>query len=253
MGNTRSGDVSTKTDVGGAVEGHERPRREPLTRHRIIRAALGIMDVEGLEAVTMRRIGRDLGVEAMSLYNHVRGKEDILNGVCEEVLAEFRVPDALDWVEAARLGAHEYRRLLLAHPNVITLMSERKGPLTNPDSLRAYEFALDLFRSLGLSGADSVKAFHTFGGYILGYVMMELGPMVGGPDDEAHVLAHREMARVLESADLPRLREALPHLIDCDVEEQFEFGLDLLIEGLRARASGRPALPASGTGSGMRG
>jgi AcrR family transcriptional regulator len=237
MGNTGSADVSTKTDVGVAVGDRERPRREPLTRHRIIRAALRIMDVEGLEAVTMRRIGRDLGVEAMSLYNHVRDKEDILNGVCEEVLAEFRVPDAQDWVEAARLGAHEYRRLLLAHPNVITLMSERKGPLTNPDSLRAYEFALDLFRSLGLSEADSVKAFHTFGGYILGSVMMELGPMVGGPDDEAHVLAHQEMARVLESANLPRLREALPYIIDCDVEAQFEFGLDLLIEGLRSRTA----------------
>jgi AcrR family transcriptional regulator len=219
----------------GSLETAERPRREPLTRQRIIRAALGIMDREGLDAVTMRRIGRDLGVEAMSLYNHVRDKEDILDGICEEVLAEFRIPQVDSWVEAARRGAREYRRLLLAHPNVITLMSERKGPLTNPDSLRAYEFALDLFRSLGLSEADSVKAFHAFGGYILGYVMMELGPMVGGPDDEAHLLAHQDMARVLESADLPRLREALPYIIDCDVEEQFEFGLDLLIDGLRAR------------------
>jgi AcrR family transcriptional regulator len=215
----------------------ERHRREPLTRQRIIEAALRVMDEEGLEAVTMRRIGRHLGVEAMSLYNHVRDKEDILDGVCEQVLAEFRVPEARDWVEAARLGAREYRRLLLAHPNVITLMSERKGPFTNPDSLRAYEFALDLLRTAGLSEPDAVKAFHTFGGYILGYVMMELGPMVGGPGDEAHALAHQEMARVLDSADLPRLREAFPHILDCDVEEQFDFGLDLLIEGLRARVS----------------
>jgi AcrR family transcriptional regulator len=193
------------------------------------------MDQEGLEAVTMRRIGRDLGVEAMSLYNHVRDKEEILDGICEEVLAEFRVPHAGDWAEAARLGAQEYRRLLLAHHNVITLMSERKGPFTNPDSLRAYEFALDVFRSAGLSEADSVKAFHTFGGYILGYVMMELGPMVGGPGGEEHDRAHEEMARLLSTADLPRLREALPYMIDCDVEDQFEFGLDLLIQGLRAR------------------
>lgn len=218
-----------------SVETPVRPRREPLTRQRIVRAAMQIMDQEGLDAVTMRRIGRDLGVEAMSLYNHVRDKEEILDGICEEVLAEFRVPHAGDWAEAARLGAQEYRRLLLAHPNVITLMSERKTPFTNPDSLRAYEFALDVFRSAGLSEADSVKAFHTFGGYILGYVMMELGPMVGGPDDEGHDRAHEEMARLLSSADLPRLREALPYMIDCDVEDQFEFGLDLLIQGLRAR------------------
>jgi AcrR family transcriptional regulator len=215
----------------------ERPRREPLTRERIVLTALRIMDEEGLDAVTMRRIGRELGVEAMSLYNHVQDKEDILDGVCEEVLAEFQVPDTNDWVQAARLGAHEYRRLLLAHPNVITLMSDRRGPFTNPDSLRAYEFALDLFRSLGLPGAEAVKAFHAFGGYILGYVMMELGPMLGGPEDEAHLQAHQKMAQVLQAADLPRLREALPHFIECDVEEQFDFGLDLLIEGLRARAA----------------
>jgi AcrR family transcriptional regulator len=220
-----------------SAESPERPRREPLTRQRIIRAALRIMDEEGLEAVTMRAIGRDLGVEAMSLYNHVKDKEDILNGVCEQVLAEFRIPESEDWAEAARLGAREYRRLLLAHPNVITLLSEGKGPFTNPDALRAYEFALDVFRSVGLTEADSVKAFHTFGGYILGFVMMELGPMVGGRDDETHHRAHEEMARMLASADLPRLREAFPYIIDCDVEEQFEFGLELLIEGLRTRVA----------------
>lgn len=221
-----------------ALEDVERPRREPLSRGRVIRAALRIMDEEGLEAVTMRRIGRELGVEAMSLYNHVRDKEDILDGICEEVLAEFRIPDVQDWDEAARHGAREYRRLLVAHPNVITLMTERKRPFTNADSLRAYEFALRLFRTAGLSEADSVKAFHAFGGYILGFVTMELGLMVGKPEDEEH--AHDDLARLLESADLPYFRAALPHLIDCDIEEQFEFGLDLLIDGLRAR------IPASG-------
>jgi AcrR family transcriptional regulator len=234
--NERSDEIMAGGPTVG-VEAPARPRRDPLTRQRVIRAALEIMDREGLEAVTMRRIGRELGVEAMSLYNHVRDKEDILDGICEEVLAEFQLPQVDDWVEAARLGAHEYRRLLLAHPNVITLMSERKGPFTNPDSLRAYEFALDLFRSVGLSKEDSVKAFHAFGGYILGYVMMELGPMLGGSLDEANVRAHREMARLVEAADLPRLREALPHLVDCDVEEQFDFGLDLLIQGLRSRTA----------------
>jgi AcrR family transcriptional regulator len=215
-----------------------KPAREPLTRERVIAAALQIMDQNGLEALTMRRIGRHLGVEAMSLYNHVRDKEDILDGICEHVMAQFQVPGAEDWAEAARLGGREYRRLLLAHPNVITLMTERKGPFTNPDCLRAYEFALDLFHRAGLSGADAVRAFHAFGGYILGFVTMELDLMIGGPEDEAHVLAQEEMARLVASADLPRFREALPHFIDCDGEEQFDFGLDLLIEGIRTRVAG---------------
>jgi TetR/AcrR family tetracycline transcriptional repressor len=210
-------------------------RREPLTRDRIVRAALRIMDEEGLEAVSMRRVGRELGVEAMSLYNHVRDKEDILDGICEQVLSDFRVPRAERWAEAARLAGHEYRRLLLAHPTVITLMTERKRPFTNPDSLRAYEFALGVFRSAGLTEADSVKAFHAFGGFILGFVTMELGLMVGGPDDAEHVRAHQEMARLVAAADLPRLREALPYFAECDVQGQFEFGLDLLIDGLRTR------------------
>jgi AcrR family transcriptional regulator len=209
--------------------------RERLTRDRVVGAALRIMDSEGLDAVTMRRIGRDLGVEAMSLYNHVRDKDDLLDGICEHVMAQFQVPEDTDWVESARLGGREYRRLLLAHPNVITLMTERKTPFTNPESLRAYEFALDLFHRAGLSGADAVKAFHAFAGYILGFVMMELGLMIGAPEDEASRRAHDDMARLVGSADLPRLRESLPYFADCDAEEQFEFGLDLLIEGLRAR------------------
>jgi AcrR family transcriptional regulator len=212
-----------------------RSHRQPLTRQRIIRAALRIMDEEGLEAVTMRRIGRELGVEAMSLYNHVRDKEEILDAICEEVLSEFRFPADQAWAETVRAAAREYRRLLLAHPRVITLMTRRKSPFTNPDSLRVYEFALDLFRRSGLSVADTVKAFNSFGSYILGSVTMEVGLMIAGGPDEAHVRAQEEMARIAASVDLPRLHEALPHLIDCDVEEQFEFGLDLLIEAISGR------------------
>lgn len=224
--------VKTERTSEGALE---KPRREPLTRQRIVRAALRIMDEEGLEGVTMRRVGRELGVEAMSLYNHVRDKEDILDSICEEVLTEFRIPEGEDWAEVARLGAREYRRLLLAHPNVLTLMTERKSPMTNPDALRAYEFGLDIFRRAGLSAVESMKAFHAFGGYIMGYVTMELGTMVGGLEDEEHARAHQEMARVVQTADLPRLRETLPYMLDLDLEEQFDFGLDLLIEGIRAR------------------
>jgi AcrR family transcriptional regulator len=228
-------DETAEAGTGVKLETGERPRREPLSRERIVRAALRIMDEEGLEAATMRRIGHELGVEAMSLYNHVKDKEEILDGICEAVLIEFRIPPAEGWAEGARLAAHEYRRLLLAHPTVITLMTERKRPFTNPKSLQAYEFVLEVFRLAGLSEADSVKAFHVFGGYILGFVTLELGLIVGGPQDEAHAQAHEEMARLVATADLPRLREAMPHFMTCDLEEQFEFGLDLLIDGIRAR------------------
>ena len=158
------GDRDTVVDEGESA----RPRRQPLTRQRIVRAALRIMDEEGLEAVTMRHIGRALGVEAMSLYNHVRDKEEILDSICEEVLSGFRVPDARDWREAARAGAREYRRLLLAHPRVITLMTGRKGPVTNADALKAYEFALGMFLDAGLTAPESVMALNALASYILG-------------------------------------------------------------------------------------
>ena len=233
-------DVAGGAQAPDQVTASERsPRaRGRLTRELIIGTALSIMDDEGLEALTMRRIGRALGVEAMSLYNHVADKEDILQSVCEEVLSEFRVPDATDWRQAVRDGAREYRRLLLSHPRVVTLMTEQKGPIGNLGALRAYEFALDAFRGAGISVEESVRAFHVFGGYILGFVTMELGPMLGGAENEAHAQAHEQMAKLLESADLPRMREAFPYLMDCDIEQQFEFGLDLLIVGLEGRAKG---------------
>jgi len=212
-----------------------RPHREPLTRQRIVRAALRIMDEEGLEAVTMRRIGRALGVEAMSLYNHVRDKEEILDSICEEVLSEFEIPEARDWRGAMRAGAKEYRRLLLTHPRVITLMTGRKGPVTNIDSLKAYEFALGMFRDAGLSVLESIKALNALASYILGSVTLELGLTISGRADEAHLRAHEEMGRLVASADFPHVRESLPHMIACDVDEQFDFGLELLIEAVAAR------------------
>ena len=221
-----------------ALETAERPRREPLTRDRIVRAALRIMDQEGLEAVTMRRVGRDLGCEAMSLYNHVRDKEDILDGMAQEVLREVRLTRMHDWATSVRLAAGEFRRVLLAHPSVMTLLTERKKPFTTIDSLRIQEFMFELFREAGLSPADRAHAFHAFGGYVLGAVALELGLMVGGPNDEERERTQRDVIRMIETADLIRLRESMPYLIDCDVDAQFDFGLDLLIDGLRARAGG---------------
>jgi len=222
-----------------ATTTEERPRREPLSRERIVHAALRIMDSEGLDAVSMRRVGRELGVEAMSLYNHVHDKDDILDGIVEAVLAEFDYPRGESWHESARLAGREFRRMLLAHPAVMTLLLERDKPFANVDSLRVYEYIFELFRTAGLSPEDAARAFHVFGGFILGSVSMELGPMVGGPNREADQQAHEEMFRLLQSADLPRLREVMPHLMDCDVDEQFDFGLDLLIDGLRARIAER--------------
>ncbi|MGQ0669423.1 MAG: TetR/AcrR family transcriptional regulator C-terminal domain-containing protein [Actinomycetota bacterium] len=210
-------------------------RREPLTRERIIRAAMKVMDEEGLEAVTMRRLGRELWVEAMSLYNHVEDKEEVLDGICELVMSEFEFPaPSADWAENCRGGARAWRRLLQAHPDVMRLFADHRGPVRSADSLRPMEFALRIFRDAGLSDRDTAQAFHAFGGYIQGFVMMEQGSIAGGTD-EAHVKAHQELAATLHSDEFAALLASGPHFAECDPDEQFEFGLELLIAGLRSK------------------
>jgi TetR/AcrR family transcriptional regulator, tetracycline repressor protein len=208
--------------------------RAPLTRERVIDAALRVMDDEGLEAVTMRRIAREVGVEAMSLYHHVEDKEDLLDGICERVMSEFRFPEPTsDWAENCRRAARSWRRLLQAHPNVMRLFAEERGPVRSIDSMRPMEFAIGLLREAGLSDRDAAQAFHAFGGYIQGFVMMELGSIAGGVDEE-HLRKESELVSALPD-EFPALRAVLPHFVDCAADEQFEFGLDLLIRGLESK------------------
>lgn len=212
-------------------------RREPLTKERIVEAALHVMDAEGLEAVTMRRIGRELGVEAMSLYNHVEDKDDILNGVTEVVFTEFDYPPFTgDWHKDAKAMAREWRRLLGLHPSVCQLLAERHKPLEGLASFRAMDAALGLLRSAGLSDRDAAQAFNALGSYILGYVTMEQGLMLG--NDEDHAKQHNLAMEALQGSGLDNVVACLPHFADCNTDQQFDFGLDLIFRGIRAGVAG---------------
>ena len=207
--------------------------RRPLTRERILETALRLMDAEGLEAVSMRRIGRELGVEAMSLYNHVADKEDILNGVVEVVMAEYEFPPASDdWRETARRAARSWRTLLKAHPNVITLMSEQRKPTRTIDSMRPVDYALGVIASRGLGPEETVRAFRAFGGFIQGFVLAEIANMFGG---DPHAGLHEDLAAEIPADLLPHLAAHFPHLSECDFDEEFEYGLDLMLRGLEAK------------------
>jgi len=203
-----------------------------------VAAALRVMDAEGLEAVTMRRIGRELGVEAMSLYNHVRDKDDLFQGVIETVMSEFRFePAGEDWLSQAMAAAGEWRRLLRAHPNVIGLLVERKHPLSSPEAIRPMEIAFELLRSAGLSEKDAVSAFRAIGSFIFGHVLMETGNIAPGPETIEEVEELRRVAAV----EFPRFAELLPEMIKCDMDETFSFGLELLLQGLLSRTRTLPA------------
>jgi AcrR family transcriptional regulator len=224
-------------NVGTKTEAKEAPSREPLTRERIIEAALRVMDHEGLEAVTMRRIGRELGVEAMSLYNHVEDKDHILEGVTERVMNEFEFPASTgDWAEDARAMSREWRRLLSLHPSVCQLLAERHKPLDGLATYRAMDSALGVLRRAGLSVRDAAQAFNALGGYIFGFVMMEQGLMLGNDDD--HAQQHELAIDALQGSGLVNVMACFPHFADCTTDQQFDFGLDLMIRGIRAGVEG---------------
>jgi AcrR family transcriptional regulator len=211
-------------------------QRERLTRERIVDAALAVMDAEGLDAVTMRRVAREVGVEAMSLYHHVRDKDDLLQAVCDRVMAgyEFSLAGG-SWEERCREAGRAWRRLLHAHPDMMRLFAETHGPaLTSPESMRPTEFALGLLREAGLSDRDTVQAFHAFGGYIQGFVMMEGGSIKGAHHDEE---AHGRMLEALPPESFPVLSAVGRYFSECSADEQFEFGLDLMIRGVLARVA----------------
>jgi AcrR family transcriptional regulator len=211
--------------------------REKLTKQRIVIAALRIMDTEGLEAVTMRRVAREVGVEAMSLYHHVADKDDLLDAVCAHVMASYRIPpqDGRPWETRAREGAREWRRVLRSHPNVVSLFAERSKPMTDVDALRPMEFALSLIMETGVSERQAVQVFNVIGGFIMGTVMMEVGRMFAAGTLDADAPDPAAALRSFPTGQLPCIAAAMPHLATCDPDEQFEIGMDLLLAGLLTR------------------
>ncbi len=221
--------------------------RSPLSRDRIVAAALRVMDAEGLEAVSMRRVAREVGVEAMSLYHHVRDKEDLLQGVCDRIMAGFEFPTASgNWATRCKAAARSWRRLLQAHPDVMRLFALTHGPSpASSDSLRPTEFALGVLKESGLSDRDTVQAFHAFGGYIQGFVMME-GGSIKGTGQVAQAGETPFGTGELGLADtFPVLQAVGRYFAECDADEQFEFGLDLMIRGLQAKVAAQTS--SSGT------
>ena len=205
--------------------------RERLTRERVIEAALRIMDAEGLDAVTMRRVAREVGVEAMSLYNHVRDKDDLLDGIRFLVFSEFAYPTlGLDPYENGRRIAQAWRHLLKSHPHLLELLAEEREPPLSMEAFRAMEMALAVLRSMGIPEEEVVQVFHAFGGYIQGFTMMEHQLDFGG-----RKAGMAELEGRIDPGELPCLAAALPYMADCDIESQFDLGLELMLDGMRTR------------------
>ncbi len=211
--------------------------RQVLTRHGMLVAALGIIDDEGVDALSMRRLGRVLGRDPMRLYRFAESKEELLDGVVELVAHELQVPvgppDA--WEKVLRTTAHTYRHLALVHPNVVPLLVTR--PLATPlalrplGTLRPLEALLELLIGAGFTPGGALHAYRFYMGFLQGHVLNELQEQVHDPDETDDVLRlglHRLPAR-----EFPRLRSLASDLAAYDGARELDEGLDVVLDGLR--------------------
>jgi AcrR family transcriptional regulator len=213
-------------------------RRTTLTRERVLRAALGLADEGGVESLTMRRLAKELGVEAMSLYNHVANKDDILDGIVEIVFGEIEPPPSgVDWKTAMRRRAISTRQALARHRWAVGLMESRMRP--GPANVRLHDAVLGCLRQAGFSVAMAVHAYSVQDSYIYGFALQENG--FAQQRDRASLGSEESLAKVMLE-QLPA--EQYPHIAETvggyvtgsayDFAEEFEFGLDLILDGLEA-------------------
>lgn len=225
--------------------------RKPLSRERVLAASMRLADGEGLAAVTMRRVAAELGVEAMSLYYHVPGKDPLLDGLVEAVLAEIetaigtREMAGQDWRTELWQRCLAAREVMVRHRWAPGLISSRTAI---PAQLYGYyEQVLATLIDGGFSYHLAHRAIHALGSMVLGFAQEPFSPSAdgGSPDDEAAEAQLAEMAEVLPHLTAMVAAELHDHQEDplgwCDSQAEFEFTLGLLLDGLAGHLAGHPA------------
>jgi AcrR family transcriptional regulator len=216
-----------------------RRRRAPLSRERVLRAALRLVDAGGHDALSMRNLGKELGVEAMSLYNHVANKEDILDGLVDIVFGEIAVPTPgeADWKGAMRDRAISVRAALNRHRWAVGLMEGRLNP--GPASLRNHDAVMGCLREAGFPFRAAVHASSVIDAYIYGFALQEKGLPFETPDQVSEVMEIQRQ-NVPAMDDYPYLVEVATEMAKAgyDYATEFEFGLDLILDALERYRAG---------------
>lgn len=211
--------------------------RMPLTRERALAAAMTIADTEGIGALTMRRVARELGVEAMSLYYHVANKDDILDGMADMVFSEIELPSYdVDWGAAMRQRAGSLRDALLRHRWALSTLESRSSP--GPATLRHHDAVLGRCRAAGFSVAMSAHAFSLIDSFVYGFVLQEI--TLPFQDDNLEVKVE-EIIGGLSPDQYPHLTElTVEHVLQegYSYGAEFDLGLNLILRGL-AEAAGQ--------------
>jgi AcrR family transcriptional regulator len=220
-----------RTDMAG----HD-PRARRLNRHIVVRAALDLVDEDGLEALSMRRLGQALGRDPMALYRHAASRKELLAAVVELVLEEVEVfpDDDASWQEQLRRMAHELRRVCLRHPNVVPVLVT--GPLSTPlglrptGTLKPLEQILRLLIDAGFTPVDALHVYRAFYGFLYGHILNEMQELIADPDENEALL--RLGLQRLPLRDFPHLRRMAPALLEYDGERELDQGVSILLAGL---------------------
>lgn len=213
-----------------------RGTRGRLSRDEVLRAAVAYADEHGIASLSMRKLGEVLTVEAMSLYNHVANKDDLLDGMVDHVFGEIVLdPGAAGWRQAMRLRAISAREVLSRHRWAIGLLESRTTP--GPATLRHHDAVLGSLRAGGFSVPMAAHAFSVLDSYIYGFAMQEASLPFEGPEETENLA--QAILEGMPAGEYPHLTElTLEHVLQpgYDYGNEFEFGLDLILDGLE-RAS----------------
>ena len=234
---------TTQPDPSGQPEPQRpahRGAREPLSRARVLEAAVAVADAGGLARLTIRSLAEELGVKPMSVYHYVANKDEILDGIVDTVFAEIELPAVgRDWRAEMLRRARSARGVLRRHPWAIGLLESRNQP--GPASLRHHDTVLAVLRAAGFSRAMTAHAYALIDSYTYGFALQEAGLPFDGPETVGDV-AEPIMER-FTSGDYPHLVDmAVGYYLEpgYDFGDEFEFGLGLILDGLeKASAADR--------------
>jgi AcrR family transcriptional regulator len=216
-----------------------------LTRERIVGAAIELIEREGVDAVSMRRIAAELGSGAMSLYNHVPSKSALLDAVAEQVMSgiDFRSEPGASWQDQVRTQARAFRQIARAYPRCTLVVVSRHR--TSAAGMRPIEHALATLHGAGFGGTSAVRIVRAFVAYIVGSLLREVGvsPSLADPQEQGGGEGERAGADGrLPPDEFPQVLSLSAELAAKDPDADFEFGLDLLVQAIGALLpAGRPS------------
>ena len=213
------------------------PAREPVTPDRIADAALRVIDAEGLDGLTVRRLAQELGVGTMTLYWYVQNKDEVLDLVADRMLAGIETPPlATPWQVAVREVSIAVRAAALRHASAVPIMVGRGS--FGPNGLGLTEMSLKVFRSAGFSEADAADAYFTVSNFVWGFCAQQtanVGQRNAQEDRRGYFQMVWQYIDTLPADRYPNLRAAAPRIFTASLDERFAFGIDALIAGFEAR------------------